>query len=56
MIRLTQIAPGNLAAISQQVKDSTRSLIEQRNGEALYQSYLKGLNEDFAEGINEDLL
>lgn len=56
VIRLTQIAPGNLAAISQQVKDSTRSLIEQRNGGALYQSYLKGLNEDFADGVNEDLL
>jgi len=56
VIRLTQIAPGNLAAVSQQVKDSTRSLIEQRNGQALYQSYLKGLNEDFADGINEDLL
>jgi len=56
VIRLTQIAPGNLAAISQQVKDSTRSLIEQRNGQSLYQSYLKGLNEDFADGVNEDLL
>lgn len=56
VIRLTQIAPGNLAEVSQQIKDSTRSLIEQRNGQSFYGAYLKGLNAELAANINEDLL
>jgi hypothetical protein len=56
IIRLNTIAAGNLAAVSEQVKDATRSLIEQRNGQSLFSSYLKGLNEDLAQNINEDLL
>lgn len=56
IVRLNTISAGNLAAVSQQVKDATRSLIEQRNGQALFSAYLKGLNEDLAKDINEDLL
>jgi len=56
VVRLTQIAPGDLAAVSQQIKDATRSLIEQRNGQSLYGAYIKGLNDELASDINEDLL
>ena len=56
VVRLTQIAPGDLSAVSQQIKDSTRSLIEQRNGQSLFGAYIKGLNEELAADVNEDLL
>lgn len=56
IVRLNTISAGNLSAVSQQVKDATRSLIEQRNGQALFSSYLKGLNDGLAKDINEDLL
>jgi len=56
VVRLTQIAPGDLAAVSQQIKDSTRALIESRNGQSLYNAYVKGLNDTIATDINEDLL
>ncbi len=56
VVRLTQVAPGDLAAVSQQVKDATRSLIEQRNGQSLFGAYIKGLNEELAAEINQDLL
>jgi len=56
VVRLTQVAAGDLAAVSQQVKDATRTLIEQRNGQSLYGAYIKGLNEELANDINEDLL
>jgi len=56
VVRLTQIAAGDLAEVSQQVKDATRTLIEQRNGQSLYGAYIKGLNEELANDINEDLL
>jgi len=56
VVRLTQIAPGDLAAVSQQVKDATRSLIEQRNGQSLFDAYVKGLSDELAVDINQDLL
>jgi peptidyl-prolyl cis-trans isomerase D len=56
VVRLTQIAPGDLAAVSQQVKDATRSLIEQRNGESLYGAYIQGLSDELGIEINQDLL
>jgi peptidyl-prolyl cis-trans isomerase D len=56
VVRLTQIAAGNLAAVSQQVKDSTRALIEQRNGQSLYGAYVRGLSDELAVEINQDLL
>jgi len=56
VVRLTQVVPGDLAAVSQQVKDATRSLIEQRNGQSLFGAYIKGLNEELAAEINQDLL
>ena len=56
IIRLNTVAAGNLAAVSQQVKDATRSLIEQRNGQSLFGTYISGLNEELDLEINEDLL
>ncbi len=56
VVRLTQVQPGNLAAISPQIKDATRSLIEQRNGQSMYSAYIKTLNDEVVAEINEDLL
>ena len=56
IVRLNTIAAGDLTAVSQQVKDATRSLIEQRNGQALLSAYMKGLNDKLANNINENLL
>jgi peptidyl-prolyl cis-trans isomerase D len=56
IVRLNKIAPGNVAAVSEQIKESTRRLIAQRNGSSLFQSYLKGLSEDLNDEINQELL
>jgi len=56
IIRLSKIAPGDLNAVSEQIKDSTRELIAQRNGSALFESYLQGLSSDLELQIDEDLL
>jgi len=56
IIRLTQIAPGDLTAVSEAVKDSTRRLIAQRNGSALIETYIDGLGKELNLEINEDLL
>lgn len=56
VVRLTQIAPGDLTAVSEAVKDSTRRLVAQRNGSALIDNYLEGLNKELELEIDEDLL
>jgi len=56
ILRLHKIAPGDLTKVSQQIKDSTRTLIEQRNGQALFRSYMDGLNKSMDIKVNEDLL
>ena len=56
IVRLNTVAAGDLSAVSQQVKDATRSLIELRNGSALFGAYISGLNEELDIKINEDLL
>ncbi|MFT6033461.1 MAG: peptidyl-prolyl cis-trans isomerase D [Arenicella sp.] len=56
VVHLTQIAPGDLTAVSEQIKDSTRSLIKQRNGQSLYGAYIEGLGDEIAADINQDLL
>ncbi len=56
IVRLTQIAPGDLTQVSQQVKDATRRMLERRNGESLFTAYLKGLEESVKPVINEELL
>lgn len=56
IVRLTKIAPGNLAAIPEQIKESTRQLVAQRNGESLFQGYIRALGAEHSAEINEDLL
>lgn len=56
IVRLTQIAPGDLSQVSSAVKDATRRLIEQRNGAALVETYIDGLTDELALEINDDLL
>ncbi len=56
IVRLHKIEPGNLADVSQQVKDATRRTLEARNGQSLFTAYLKGLEEQVVPQINEDLL
>jgi len=56
IVRLTQIAPGDLSEVSEAIKDSTRRLVAQRNGSALIDTYLDGLNKELKLEINEDLL
>lgn len=56
ILRLTKVAPGDLSAVSEQVKDTTRRLLEGRNGRALFSAYISSLNEDLDLEIKEDLL
>jgi len=56
ILRLNKIAPGDLNAVSEQIKESTRQLIAQRNGRDLFESYIQGLNTDLDLQIKEDLL
>jgi len=56
IVRLNAITPGDVDKVSEQVKESTRRLVSQRNGGSLFQSYLNGLSEQFKEKVNEDLL
>ena len=56
IVRLNKVEAGDVANASAQIKESTRRLISQRNGSALFQSYLNGLSEEVKEKINEDLL
>ena len=56
LIRLTKVRPGDLRQVSDEIKEATRSLVAQRNGNSLFSSYLYQLNQDVAKNINEDLL
>ena len=56
VLRLTAITAGDLNSVSEQVRNSTRNLIELRNGNLMFESYLNGLNEELDLQINSDLL
>jgi len=56
IIRLTAINPGDVNNISAQIKDSTRRIVAQRNGQSLMASYMESLSESLAPEINTDLL
>ena len=56
VLRLTSITAGDLNSVSEQVRNSTRNLIELRNGNLMFESYLNGLNEELDLQINSDLL
>ena len=56
VLRLTAITAGDLDAVSEQVRNSTRNIIELRNGNLMFQAYLDGLDEELDLQINSDLL
>lgn len=56
IVRLTAVTAGNIAAVSEQVKESTRQLLAQRNGQALFDSYIRSLGAEYQNEINQDLL
>jgi len=55
-MRLHKIEPGDLAQVSEQVKDATRRTLEARNGQSLFTAYLNGVEKSFNPTIKEDLL
>jgi len=56
VVRLTAIKPGDLNALSEQLRSSTRSLIELRNGNSMFEAYLNGLDEELNLEVDSDLL
>ena len=56
VLRLTSIAAGDLSAVSEAIRNSTRSLIERRNGGSMYEAYLESLDEELDLQIKSDLL
>ena len=56
IVRLSSIEAGDVNAVSQQIKDSTRSVIAQRNGQSLMATYLNSLSNSMAPEINQELL
>jgi len=56
IVRFTKIEAGDIEGVSEQVKDSTRRLLSQRNGQSMMQSYIESLNESFSPEVNTDLL
>ena len=55
-MRLNSIEAGDVASVDEQIKRSTRRILEQRNGSSLFQSYLDGLSKEIESEINTDLL
>ena len=56
IMRLTEIKAGDVSAVSEQIKDSTRRMIEQRNGQSLANAYLDSLRTELAPEIDAGLL
>ncbi|MCL4156105.1 UNVERIFIED_CONTAM: hypothetical protein GTU68_008981 [Idotea baltica] len=56
IVRLTAVEAGDLAAVSDQIKDSTRRLIEQRNGQSLATAYIESLREKLVPEIDASTL
>lgn len=56
IVRLTAVVAGNVGELSEQIKDSTRRLVAQRNGASLVNTYLDGLRGELVSEINTDLM
>ena len=56
IVRLTEIAAGDLETVSESVKENTRRLIEQRNGQSLANAYIETLRTELAPEIDPSLL
>lgn len=56
VLRLREVTAGDLDTVSEQVRNSTRNIIELRNGNLMFEAYLNSLNEELDLQINSDLL
>ncbi|MFT5136542.1 MAG: peptidyl-prolyl cis-trans isomerase D [Arenicella sp.] len=56
IVRLSSVEAGDVNTVSQQIKDSTRRVVAQRNGQSLLSTYLKSLSSTMAPEINQELL
>ena len=56
ILRLTAVQSGDVDGIDAQIKDSTRRILMQRNGQALVSTYIQSLSDELAPEINNDLL
>ena len=56
IVRLTDIQAGDLNEVSEQIKDNTRRLIEQRNGQSLASAYLESLRTKLVPEIDTSAL
>ena len=56
IVRLTAIEAGDLDNVSDQIKDSTRALIEERNGSSLSTAYIESLRDKLVPEIDTSLL
>ena len=56
ILRLTAVQAGNVDNIDEQIKDSTRRILTQRNGQSLVSTYIQSLSDELAPAINNDLL
>ena len=56
IVRLKSVVAGDVSKVDEQIKESIRRVLAQRNGSALFNSYLNGLTKDLESKINQDLL
>ena len=56
IVRLNSVVAGDVSKVDEQIKESIRRVLAQRNGSALFNSYLNGLTKDLESKINQDLL
>lgn len=56
VIQLTNVEAGDVSKVSEQVKDNARLMLERRNGNPLFGSYLESLIDEQQLQINSDLL
>ena len=56
VIRLSQVEAGDLNQVSDQVKEATRQLLAQRNGDSLFASYLYYQNQQVSAQVRDDEL
>ncbi len=56
LLRLKRIQPGDLSQVNDQIKEATRALVAQRNGNSVFASYLYKLNQEASKDIDEAAL
>lgn len=56
IVRLRKVEAGDISKISEQIKDSTRRVLAQRNGQALVSTYIESLKQSYAPTVNNEML